>query len=130
MNKQKYQGYVAFSSLLVISAVALAVAVSIALISVTSIQSTFASVQGKEVQAAAIGCAHQALLQLRDDLNYAGESLTLGDATCIITITTSPPNHIIDISSSINLPPLFVQKLHLIVRRLGRSINILSWEHL
>lgn len=124
----KNQGYIAFSSLLVISAVVLAVSVSVALQGVTESQASLTYKKGQESLVAANGCVEEALIRLRDNVNYTGGNLSLGNSTCVIGLSGVGADRTIVVTSTISDPPDYVKHLQITVKRAGNSVNILSWS--
>ena len=129
-QNNKNHGYIAFSSLLVISVVALAISISVALQGVTESQASLTFKKGKEALMAANGCAEETLLRLRNDVNYTGGSLILGDADCIVIVSGTGADRTISITSTISDPPDYVKHLELTVKRAGNSINILTFQEI
>jgi|APSaa5957512622_1039677.scaffolds.fasta_scaffold114371_2 hypothetical protein len=123
----KNQGYIAFSSLLVISAVVLAVSVSVALQGVTESQASLTYKKGQESMMAANGCIEEALIRLRDSVNYTGGSLGLGNSNCVIALTGTGADRTIVVTSTITDPPDYVKHLEATVKRAGNSVNVISW---
>lgn len=130
MQKNNQSGLMAISSLLIISAVALAIAVSISLIGIGEAQNSLTYKKGAEVLKIAEGCAEEALLRLRDDVNYSGGSLQLGAGSCTISITDTGSDRTIDVTGTIAGPPQFMRSLQLTVKRTGQSIRVLTWQEI
>lgn len=126
------RGFIAFTSLLVVSAVALAIAVSISLLGITEASTSLGFKKGQEVLKIAEGCAEEALLRLRDDATYdldgAEVSLPGLDGSCTMDISDTGANRTIDITATISGPPQYVKKLQITAKRAGNSINITSWQ--
>lgn len=122
------RGFIALTSLLVISAAALAVAVSISLLGIGEAKSSLDFKKGQETLKIAEGCVEEALLRLRDNAGYSGGSLNVGDGSCTINISGTDSNWVIDVSAEITGPPDYVRSLQITVKRTGNSINILTWQ--
>lgn len=127
-NTQANQGFIAFTSLLVISAVTLAIAVSISLLGISEANTSLGFKKGQETLKIAEGCAEEALLRLRDSASYTGGSLNVGNGSCIMSISGTDPNFTIDVTATITGPPQYIKKVQVTTKRAGNSINIVSWQ--
>ncbi len=130
--KNKPNGFIAFTSLLVISAAALAIATSIALIAVSNSRSSLDFKKGMESLAVAESCAEDTLLHLRDNAKYdpEGVQLTLPELSgdCTIDVAGAGMQKTIDITSTVDVPPKYINSLEVIINRLGTSVNLRSWQ--
>lgn len=122
------QGFIAFTTILIVSAVTLAIAVSVSLLGITEANTSLGFKKGQETLKIAEGCGEEALLRLRDDSSYSGGSLTVGDGSCAITISGVGSSKTIDITATIIGPPEYVKKIQISAKRIGNSINIISWQ--
>lgn len=127
VNKNQ-QGFIAFTSLLVISAVTLAIAVSISLLGISEANTSLGFKKGQETLKIAESCAEEALLRLRDNASYSGGSLNVGNGSCTISISGTGSDRTIDISATLTGPPDYVKKIQVTAKRVGNSINIVSWQ--
>lgn len=121
-------GFIALTSILVISAVALAVTVSISLLGVGEAKSSLDFKKGQEALKIAEGCVEEALLRLRDDASYSGGSLNVGNGSCTINISGTGSDRTIDVSATLSVPPDYVKKLQITAKRIGNSINSITWQ--
>lgn len=122
------QGLIAFTSLLVISAVALGISVSIVLLGIGEANSSLGFKKGQETLRIAEACAEEALLRLRDSAVYPGSTLNVGDGSCTMSVSGSGSLRTIDVGATITGPPRFVKNIRVNVQRLGQSISITSWS--
>ena len=133
-QSNKPSGLIAFTSLLVISAVALAVAVSISLLGISEANASLGFKKGQEVLKLAEGCAEESLLRLRDNASWnpGGAQVPLPgpDGTCTINISGTGANRTVDIVATISGPPQHIKKLQITVKRMGNSINIITWQEI
>lgn len=127
-NLNNQSGFIAFTSILVISAVVLAIATSISLIGVGAAKNSLDFKKGQEALKLAEGCAEESLLRLRDDVNYVGGGLNVDSGSCTISVSGSGSDRVIDVEATITGPPFFVKKLRLTVMRTGNSINLTDWQ--
>lgn len=123
-------GFIAFTSLLIISAVALSIAASISLLGVDEAKSSLSFKKGQEAVKLAEGCLEESLLRLRDNATYSGGSLNLGDGSCTISISGTGANKTITIEATITEPSNYIKNLSATVKRIGNSINLLTWQEI
>ncbi len=121
-------GYIALTSILVISAVALAISISISLLGVGEAKSSFDYKKGQETLKIAESCIEEALLRLRNDSNYAGASLNVGNGTCSINVSGADADRTIDVSAQLTNLSSYTQNIQVTAKRTGNSINIVSWN--
>ncbi len=74
---------------LVLSAMALLLATTAGIIGVDSLQTDMRRNAAFKIFSGADGCMEVAIKKLRDDRNYVGETLPLGDTSCVVTVTGS-----------------------------------------
>lgn len=127
MNKRQ-SGFIAFTSLLVVSAATLAIAVSISLLGIGEAKSSLDFKKGQEALKIAESCLEEGLLRLRDNANYTGGSLNVGEGSCTINVRGSGNEKTINVSATITGALQYVKELEASTKRVGNSINITSWE--
>jgi hypothetical protein len=125
---RKQSGLTAITSLLIISTVAIGIAISVSLLGITEAQNALSFHQGMRAGYSATSCVEEALLRLRDDVQYSGGSLQVGDASCTIQVSGTGSNRTIVAEGEITGPPSFVKEITVAVKRTGGSITILDWE--
>jgi hypothetical protein len=133
-ENQKYShrsgGYIAFMSILVVSAVALAISLSISLLGVGEAKNSLDFKKGQETQKIAESCVEEALIRLRDDSIYLGGSLNVGNGLCTINISGTGINRQIDVVGQIDGTPGYFKQIEVNVEILGNSINVLNWSEI
>jgi hypothetical protein len=129
MNNGK-SGYIALSSILIISAITLTVVTSLVGINLSEANAAYSFSQGKEVSTAAEACAEEAMLRLRNDATYTSGTLTMESITCTITVTGTAPSFTINVSASENIPPVYQKKLQITVKRRNNAINLITWSEI
>ncbi len=109
MNSKNFPGYIALSSVIIISLVLASLSAAIILSSYTARNSTLAATNKQQTEYAARGCLDQALLKLSSNSTYGGnESISysaskLVNLNCSIgTITANGSNKIIPVTATIN----------------------------
>jgi len=89
----KFQtGYVAFASVLVISAIILSIGITVTLTAVNELQSSLAAKKSEEALDFVEGCAEDALLRLNEN-GAIPVSITLPEGNCSVTIDTQVGNN-------------------------------------
>jgi len=124
MHDQK--GYIALITVLIISAVALAIAATVALLGIGAAQSAVAGSKGENALQLAEGCAEDALLKSQQSGAYNGGNITRPEGTCVITVNKSGTNWtIIDTSTQIDFNRTVQVSF---VRNTGSPIDLSSWQ--
>lgn len=126
------KGFIALTSVLIISAVAVLLAVSVAILGITNANSALDYKKGEETLKIAQGCAEEALLRLRADLNWDPNQTQVAlpgtNGSCWVDVSGSGNNLTIDIKASITTPHLYERYLQLQIKRVGYAVNLLSWQ--
>jgi hypothetical protein len=129
--KNKYtsqKGYIAFTSLLVISAITTTILISSVLISVTVAKNALSYKKGQETKISADGCLENAMLRLQLDNTYSGETLVVGNTSCSITVSGVGANKTVNIESVITGPPNYSKGIQAGVSVKGTGISITSYQ--
>ncbi len=111
---------------IVISAVLILIVTTNALISIDQSKTALHEQKTLEAFIAADSCLELALLNLSSDSGYSGESLTIDQASCTISVSGSDDTRTIDISTTLDAP-LYVRELQAQVS-LSPSFTITSWQ--
>lgn len=129
LNKLSNQkGYIAFTSLLVISAITTTILISSVLISVTTAKNSLSFKKGLETKIAGDGCLENALLRLQLDDSYSGETLVVGNVSCTITVSGAGANKTVNIVSTISGPPSYTKGIQADVSVKGTGVSITSYQ--
>ena len=130
MTNQK--GFIALISLIIIAAATLIIGISVNLLSVSESQMGLTFKKGQEAFMVAESCLEEALIQLRDDVNYDpdGAQVTIDEITCdSIDVTGTGANRTIMVSASASDDfGSFTKKIQADVKRTGNSITVESWS--
>lgn len=120
-------GYMTLLSVLIVSALATSIAVSLLWLGLGSSKTSFALEQSNQAKGLANACAEYALGQVRDDSNYAGSgSLTLGAGSCNYqVVNTGDENRNIQ---SYGIVGAIIRKVEVDINNVSSQINILSWQ--
>jgi hypothetical protein len=116
-------GYVAIASVLVITAIVLAIGTTVALLSVSDIQSALSYKKSEETLSIVEACIEDALLRLNED-NSIPNSITIPEGICSVTINSqSGGNWIFTVSSSLDKNTKDIQ----VEATRGSTVSITSW---
>ncbi len=124
------QGYIALVTILIISAIVLLVGISVNLLSISESDMGLQKNQSSEAYYLANLCAEDALMKLKDDLNYLGnETLTIGDGSCYIYAPEGSGNkdRIIKATGTIYN---HTRKIKIEINRVNPDTEIASWQEL
>ena len=86
MKKIK-NGFIALTSILVISVVILSITLTVVYLSVGQGQSSLAITKGEDQLNFVEGCMEDALLKIRANASYAGGTITRPEGSCSITVS-------------------------------------------
>jgi len=126
----KQNGFIAFTSVLVIAAIALAIVMSISLLGINEAQASLSLKKSQETLQIAQSCVEEALLQLRNDNTFSGLTLSVGDGSCSISITETGANKTIDVTADLIGPPDYTRRLRVTARTVHDDVNLLTWEEI
>lgn len=96
---KSHSGFAALSSVLILSAVVLTIALSVTLISVGTSQNSLALQQSMQAKTLVESCVEDVLFRIRADSNYAGTSVTLPTGTCTVAVSKAGSVYTLVISS-------------------------------
>ena len=126
MRKKMQRGYIALSSILVISAVVLVIGISTSLLSVNDLLSSVSGKKGDETVDFVEACIEDALLRLNED-NSILTTLTLPQGTCSVTINSQVGNNW-DITVTGALDN-YTRSIRLQVTR-DTTVSVTSWQEI
>ena len=127
MNQQikNQNGIAAILTIVIVGAAALLMAYSASFLGLGDLEIGYDAQQAGEALAIADGCAEEALRRLKLDANYAGETLNLGDGSCIITVLSSGNNRIVTATSALGN---YHKTVEVDVDVLAGEITFNSWQ--
>src|SRR5260221_5347286 len=85
-NFQFEAGYIAILTVLIISAVVIAIATTVSLLAIGEAQSSLSLFKGEDTLTFVEGCMEDALLKARNSNSYTSGSITRPEGTCTITV--------------------------------------------
>ncbi len=116
-------------SILIVSAIAVAITVSLILLGVGSSRTSLVTEQSHRAMSLVDSCAEEALMQVRNSTPYdGGGSIDIEYGGCeyeVIKLTGE--NRIINASSTVST---VIRKAKITIDTINPSINITSWEEL
>ncbi|OGH11265.1 MAG: hypothetical protein A2857_06595 [Candidatus Levybacteria bacterium RIFCSPHIGHO2_01_FULL_36_15] len=131
-NNKSKNGYIALISILIISTVTSAIALSLSLLGINEAKNSLGLKKGYETLKIAEGCAEEALYRLKNNQTYSGTiaPLNVGNGSCTITISGANPTYTILINAVLPEKPSYAKSLRLTVVAVGKDINITSWQEI
>jgi len=124
--KKKNEGFVAIASVLLISAVVLAISISVSLLSIGEINSGYAKIQGESTLGFVEGCTEDALLKLSNDSSYLGGTIVRPEGTCSISVSSLSGTYTLTVTgNSTN----YNRTIEVSATRTSK-ISILSWKEI
>lgn len=123
----KRNGFVTLLSVLVTSAVGVALTLSVILLGVGSSRTSFAITQSNQAKALANACAEEAMQKIRDLSSFAETgNLTLGQGTCSYAVTNQGgEDRTITASGVVGT---ITRKVKIIIDMINPTIRIVSWQ--
>ena len=118
------RGYIAFSSLLVICTVVLAVSISVGLLSISESQMGYSMRKGTETLFFVEGCLEEALLRAKRSSDYNGGFLNFPEGQCTINIDKNDENWTV---TALGSKGGYTRKMEAKVRRVCNQIELNSW---
>lgn len=117
-------GYVAISSVLIVSLVALVVSTTITMLSINEGQSAWAITKSEDTLNFVEGCAEDALAKLRSNNSYGGGTITRPEGTCSIVITGGSGPWTISATTTASD---YKKTVTIIVAKIGNQLKVSSW---
>lgn len=109
----------------IIGAAALIMAFSASWFGIVDLDTGYLSKKGEEAAALADGCMDNALQRLRFDVNYPGETLSIGGGSCIISVVANGNSRTINVNANSSN---YYQGLTVAVTLNGNVITLNSWQ--
>jgi hypothetical protein len=123
MNK----AFITLASVIIVSAIGLAIVVSFILLGISSLRTSFAIEQSNQARMLANTCAEQALEQIKSFPSFEGTAgLTLGQGNCTYTIANlGEENRSITASGSVGA---IIRKVKITISDIVPQIIVVSWQ--
>jgi len=120
------QGFIAISSVLIISAVVLVISITVSLLAIGVGQAGLTVFQGEKALGLVEGCMEDALLKVKQNSSYSGGTITRPEGNCIITVSKVGNTWTL---ISTNSDP-HKRTIQTIINRLGSVISLSSWKEI
>lgn len=124
MKQQK--GYIAITTVLLISAVVLVIVTTTSLLAIGQAQSSLALYKGEDTLTFVEGCMEDALQKSLIAKTYTGGTITRPEGTCSITVSK---NGITWTMTATTTNTAYTRTIQVIMRR-GNNIVIISWKEI
>ena len=124
-NKRMQRGYLAISSILIISAVVLAITISVSYLSIGEGQSSLALYKGENTLSFIEGCMEDALLKIRSNPLYNGTTIMHNGETCTITVVNGGGGNYTLTATTTDTS--YIRTVQVVVNR-DYSITMTSWK--
>lgn len=125
--ENRSRGFMAITTVLIISAVVLLIAITVSLTGVNEGQTSFAVDNGEQNLALVEGCAEDYLLKIRANSSFTASNITRPEGTCSITINVGNPNWDITVSSTNSD---YQRKVQVKFTRSSSGITLTSWQEI
>lgn len=123
---KRQTGFIALTTVLIISAVALAITVTVVFLSIGQGQSAFSLTNGESSLSFVEGCMEDALLKIRASANYSSGTITRPEGTC--TVTVSKVGNVYTVTTT-QTGLAYQRKVQVVVTR-GSSLILSSWKEI
>ena len=118
-------GIAALLTIVIIGAASLIMAYSASILSLGDLELGFDSQKGSQAFALADGCMEEAMRRLEIDDLYVGGTLSIGDNSCIIVISSSGSDRTILVTSEVDI---YHKKIEAQVTLSSGELVLNSWE--
>ncbi len=129
MNQMK-NGFIALTSVLIISAVTLSAAVSISLLGISEARNSLDFKKGIEAFKLAEACGEEGLLRSRNSTTYTGGSLAFQNGSCTIAVSDITEGSQIDVAATLTGPPMYTKNIRILAENDGNGVTIVTWEEI
>ena|SRR5579859_4518813 len=123
------KGYIALSMVIIITAVVIAVATTVALLAVGEAESALTQENGENTWSFVDGCAEDALLKIHDNSSFVTSTFTRPEGTCSVTVVAGNPNWDIKVTSSALIYNNTQRTIEVKATK-GTTITITSWQEI
>lgn len=132
MKNNNNQGLAALISILTISAIALAISVSISLQSIDNAKVLVGSKSSQKTLKIAEGCVEEAILRIKRDDFTSPISLNIGDGSCVITIP-APVGNLYAVTVVATLTETgndYIKSITSNIEKAGDSVVQIDWQEI
>lgn len=121
------KGFILLTTVLIIGAIGVSVAVSLVLLGLSSSRTSFSFEQSNQAQALATACMEEALQQIRDSTPFEGsDDISLGQGECSYTVVNEGGQE--RTITAFGEVGTIVRKVKVTLDTINPAINITSWQ--
>jgi hypothetical protein len=125
-NRRRQQGFMTLLSVLVLGAVGVGITLSLLLLGLGSLRTSFAFEQSNQAKALVNACTDEALQQIKDNAFIGTSNLTLGQGSCVYTVTSQgQQNRTITASGTVGT---VIRKVKVVISKINPAILVTSWQ--
>lgn len=122
------KGYIALITVLIVMAVVITTASSVALLAIGEGQSGLSTSKGEDAFDFVEGCAEDYLLKIRQQGgSFVASNITRPEGTCTITVTSGNPNWDVTIST---IATAYKRSIRIVFTRNAAGITLSAWKEL
>lgn len=133
MNQTNQKGFVALVTVLVISAIMLAVGLFISSAALNDLLSSYSFDQGERAIQIADACVDEAVFRLKSDSAYAGTSLNLNGGSCTVTINGGGASRTLNSTATLgNFTKRITATVTFVTNSAGNAntVDLTHWEEI
>lgn len=119
------QGFIAITTVLIISVVVIAIVATVFTLSVSESQSSLALAKGENALQFSEGCVEDVLLRIRADENYSATDIAYPDGNCQLDIAKDGTTWTVHVHSNI---ADYERSLNVVFERTLTGIVMTHWE--
>ncbi|SRR6266568_2898022 len=124
---QKQKGFIAISMVIILVAVVIAIATTVALLSIGEAESALTLTNGESTLNFVEGCAEDALLKARANTAYTGGNITRPEGTCSVSVSKAGSTWTLTMSTTATT---HVRTIQVVITQDGYGDTISSWREI
>ncbi|MBI2049367.1 hypothetical protein HYT32_00425 [Candidatus Roizmanbacteria bacterium] len=125
------KGYIALITVLIVMAVVLTTASTVALLGIGEAQSGFSIFRGEDTLSFVEGCAEDAMLKARVNASYNGGTITRPEGSCAITVVSKIGSPTVTWTINITTADtLYKRTVEIVFERSETGITLTSWKEI
>src|SRR5258708_18718426 len=122
---EKQQGFIAISMVILLVALVIAIATTVALLSIGEAESALTLTNGESTLDFVEGCTEDALLKARASASYAGGNITRPEGTCTVSVAKAGSTWTLTVSTT---AIAYVRTIQVVITQDGYGDTISSWK--
>lgn len=119
------KGFIAITTVLILSAVIASITATVFWLSVGESQSAFTLMKGEQALQLSEGCVEDVLSRIRTDENYAGGTIPYPEGECVVDISRDVDRRTIHAYSNANDS---VRRVVVVIDRTVSGVSLVSWQ--